>query len=141
MTTSQKAEALIKTFESLAGLGTPLTERQVFVVKLCVSTDATKENGHRWVELALYAKDTYVTLYTRRSWRVVPTEVLAKQGYLMEVDYTEGDSGWHYLLVQDSWEKTVHQFLKEVDPFGIAVDDFSGPFYQLTTLQELGIGA
>jgi len=69
------AEALCATFTSMCGKWqAKKPSPKAFVVSFKTSINSDKEEGHRYVDLALYASHNYVNVYSRERWNTIPLE-------------------------------------------------------------------
>jgi len=109
----------------------PEAERKAFVVKFSVLPDFSKEEGYRYLELALYANYNYVSVYTRKSWDVKSHK---------EKNYKRGSEDWTLVMRHDScWRDAVRDILKS--PANrinmIEIDTPTELFYTLSDPSEL----
>ena len=122
---------ICKTFMSACGkFQSKKDTPKAFVIRFNSNIDYEKEEGYRWVYLALYAQYNYVSVYTREAWNVIPIEDLEYDEEIGESyvkkgkNYNEGHSDWKLLMSHDScWRDAVKEFLFQnadvIDSVGI----------------------
>lgn len=116
------AQIINSTFEKVGGkfqAKKPESERKALVVKFSTNPDFDKEEGYRWLELALYASHNYVSVYVRKSWCVIPLEDLEDDGdgdtrIRKGADYSKGVEPWTRVCHHDScWRDAVRNVLSD----------------------------
>jgi hypothetical protein len=90
-------------------------------VRFSVPIDTEKEEGYRYLDLAIYAPMNYVQVWTRDAWNVIPLDELAYEDDDGEAfviagspGYREGASVWKLLADHDScWRDGVRSLLQQ----------------------------
>lgn len=138
------ALAICKTFISACGKWQAKSPTpKAFVVGFKTSVDYNKEEGYRYVDLALYASHNYVSVYSRERWDVIPLEdldydeeseeMLPKKGK----DYIKGETPWKLLGSHDSgWSGAVQDFI-QLNAYQLDTFDSTDNFYKLVDAADL----
>ena len=99
----------------------------MLVVSFCVSFDYEQEQGHRYLDLAIYAPANYVGVYSRSRWNISEKT---------KEEYVEGCSEWKCLAYHDScWTEGVEIFLKENESEIICLDTLTD-WYEIVNMSE-----